>query len=194
MNTFTKRREPFTFMLYLGMFGSSLLFVFIFFVFMKKEFINQNIPIALPKVFWLSSFAILLSSALLYYAKKCLQNENFGIYKWILSLTLCSGILFFVFQLVGWRMLNNTGITMGNNTGGAFIYIFSGLHLLHSFIGIMGLLYVVIKAFKNYSYVDAFVYSVNPPNVLRLKLVSIYWHFLDILWIVIFLFILYHAS
>jgi cytochrome c oxidase subunit III len=49
-------------------------------------------------------------------------------------------------------------------------------------------------AFQRMEYVDSFVYSVNPPNQLKVKLISIYWHFIDILWVAIFLFLLYHAS
>jgi cytochrome c oxidase subunit 3 len=86
------------------------------------------------------------------------------------------------------------GITMSNNTGGMFIYVLSGLHILHTLGGLIALASANKDAFQRMEYVDSYVYSVNPPNQLKIKLISIYWHFLDILWIVLFLFLLYHAS
>jgi cytochrome c oxidase subunit 3 len=97
-------------------------------------------------------------------------------------------------QITGWMELTNSGFTMANHTGVSFLFILSGLHILHTFGGIVGLSLTVAKVFRNKSYVDSFVYSVNPPNQLNFKLIYIYWHFLDILWLLIFLFLLYHAT
>lgn len=69
-NKFSKRREPFAFMLYLAIFGSALLFLAVFLIFLKKELINQNIPLVIPKVFWASSLVIILSSLTIFLAKK----------------------------------------------------------------------------------------------------------------------------
>ncbi len=194
MNRLTKRREPLTYMLYLAIFGSSLLFVFIFFVFLKKEYLNQDVPVLMPKIFWLSTFVILLSSSALHLSSKYLNLQNFTAYRYALTITFVTGLLFFVFQFWGWKILSERNITMANNTGGAFIYIFSALHLVHALGGLVALSYTLAKSFKNRTYVDSFVFSVNPPNVLRLKMVSIYWHFLTVLWILIFLFMVYHAT
>lgn len=193
-NVFTKRREPFTFMLYLGISGSCMLFLFIFFVFLRKELLNQQIPLKLPEVFWWSTIVILLCSGLIEYAKKAIKNQKFSSYRWSISLCFLFALLFLIMQFLGWRELMSTGITMANSTGGSFIFILSGLHIIHTLAGIIGLCVVIVDAFKNISYVDSFIYSVNAPNQLRLKLFSIYWHFLDALWLIIFLFLIYHAA
>jgi cytochrome c oxidase subunit III len=193
-NIFSKRREPFAFMLYLGIFGSCLLFFFIFLIFLKKEIINQNIPLQLPKVFWVSTLIMILSSVSLVLSKKYLEIQKFISFRIAFTSSFILGILFLVFQIIGWKQLLNSGLTMSNNTGASFLYILSALHLAHTLGGIVGMSLTLAKAYKNTKYVDAFVFSVNPPNQLNLKLISIYWHFLDILWLVIFLFMLYHAS
>ncbi|MFN3590499.1 MAG: heme-copper oxidase subunit III, partial [Spirosomataceae bacterium] len=64
---------------------------------------------------------------------------------------------------------------------------------VHTAGGVIALIVAVVDAWRNRKYVDSFVYSVNPPNQLRLKLISIYWHFVDILWLILFLFLAYHA-
>ena len=190
----TKRREPFAFMLYLAMVGSALLFLFLIFVFITKESRNQDIPIKIPGMFWASTFVILASSATLYWANKAFRQERFRSYRLNISLTLIAGIFFIILQGLGWRKMLLAGITMSNNTGGMFIYILSGLHIAHTLGGLIALAFANRDAFQRMEYVDAYVYSVNPPNQLKIKLITLYWHFIDILWIALFMFLLYHAS
>lgn len=66
------------------------------------------------------------------------------------------------------------------NTAGTFVYLFSFLHWLHLLGGLIYVIYLLSKAYKG-------VYSEN--NHLQLKLGGIYWHFLDILWVYLFLFL-----
>ncbi len=193
-NRFTKRREPFSFMLYLAMVGSALLFFFLLLVFISKETQNQDIPINIPMQFWWSSWVILTSSATLYWANKAFRQERFRSYRLNISLTLLAGVFFIILQGFGWRKMLLSGITMSNNTGGMFIYILSGLHIVHTIAGLIALASANKDAFQRMEYVDSYVYSVNPPNQLKIKLISIYWHFIDVLWIILFMFLLYHAS
>ncbi len=174
-NKFSKRREPFAFMLYLSIFGSGLLFLAVFLIFLRKELINQNIPLVIPKVFWASSLVIILSSLTIYLAKKMLLEQQFVIFKRYLGFTYLLGLIFLVLQITGWMELSNKGFTMANHTGASFLYILSGLHILHTFGGIVALSITIAKVFRNKSYVDSFVYSVNPPNQLNFKLIYIYW-------------------
>lgn len=181
-------------MLYLAMVGSALLFLFLIFVFITKESRNQDIPIKIPGMFWASTFVILASSATLYWANKAFRQERFRSYRLNISLTLIAGIFFIILQGLGWRKMLLAGITMSNNTGGMFIYILSGLHIAHTLGGLIALAFANRDAFQRMEYVDAYVYSVNPPNQLKIKLITLYWHFIDILWIALFMFLLYHAS
>jgi cytochrome c oxidase subunit 3 len=83
-------------------------------------------------------------------------------------------------------------VRLHNNTAGAFLYVITGVHLLHILGGLFLLVITLVNAVRRTTYVDAFVYSVNPPNQLKLKLVTVYWHFVDALWVYLFLFFLYH--
>lgn len=188
-----RRREPFTFMLYLAIIGSSLLFLFILFVFLRKEWMNQAIQVPLLPIFWVSTGLIVLSSFLLQDARQSFQQERFQRYRLGLILVNVLGMAFMATQLYGWKMLFDLKITMANDTGGSFLYILSGLHVVHTLGGIMALWVALWDAWKHRKYIDSFVYAVNPPNQLRLKLISIYWHFVDILWVILFLFLVFHA-
>jgi cytochrome c oxidase subunit III len=189
-----KRREPFAFMLYLGFFGSCLLFSAVFFMFIKKEMVNQDIPIRLPWTIWLSTAFIIFSSFTLIAANSLFKTQKFEWLRYFLLITFLSGLAFLYTQFQVWRILFYTNQTLSNNTAASFIYILTGLHLVHILGGIVALFITISKIFRRGNYVDTFIYTVNPPNQLNIKLLSIYWHFLTILWLIIVLFLQYHAA
>lgn len=190
-NPFTKRREPFGFMLWLGVFGSSLLFGIIFLEYiLRADGLNWHF-VALPDMFWLSTLVILFSSITLHEANLAFTQERFLHYRIFLAATLTLGITFMLLQGGGWmEIIESRSFSNQNNTSFGFIYILTGLHLIHILIGVIYLGIMFKKALKNRTYVDSFVYSVNPPNRLKLKLITRYWHFVDVLWVAVFLLLL----
>jgi len=187
-NPFTKRREPFGFMLWLGVIGSSLLFISIFVTYLVRIQGNNGHFIALPDMFWLSTLVILFSSILLHEANLAFKQERFLHYRLFLGATLTLGITFMLLQASGWLEMIENGFFINQSTSIGFVYLLTGLHLVHILVGVIYLGVIFQKALKNRTYVDSFVYSVNPPNILKLKLITRYWHFVDALWLVVFLF------
>jgi cytochrome c oxidase subunit III len=193
-NPFTKRREPMQFLLWLGIGGSMLLFASLLAVYLIRR-VGPNWPeITLPGVFWISTFAMLLSSVTMHEAHRAFQRERFPVYRACLGTTLALGVSFVLMQVWGWMQMLDQGIGLRDNAPGAFVYLLSGLHLLHIAGGLAFLGVAFWSSIKNMSYVDAFIYSVNPPNRLKVKLITIYWHFVDVLWIFLFLFLLFQHS
>lgn len=76
----------------------------------------------------------------------------------------------------------NERVLSKSNTASSFIYVLSGLHLLHLAGGLLFLIYLVIKSFR---------VQVSATNNLGYKQGATYWHFLDILWVYLFLFLLF---
>jgi cytochrome c oxidase subunit 3 len=68
-----------------------------------------------------------------------------------------------------------------SNAAGSFMYVITGLHLAHLIGGLLYLIGVIYRSIKN---------QFNSENYLKIKLCAIYWHFLDILWIYLFVFLL----
>ncbi|HEV7381556.1 MAG TPA: cytochrome c oxidase subunit 3 [Dyadobacter sp.] len=184
---FSKRREPLGFMLWLGVIGSSLVFTSIFVVYLLKMNAENNYFVALPDMFWLSTLVILFSSITLHEANLAFVQERFLHYRVFLGSTAILGLTFMVLQVTGWLEMIESGIILHDNNSSGFVYLLTGLHLMHILAGIVLLGLLFRKAIKNRTYIDSFVYSVNPPNVLRLKLVTRYWHFVDALWLVVFI-------
>jgi cytochrome c oxidase subunit 3 len=176
-------------MLLLGIFGSVLFFLMLTLVYLSRKSASDWMNFRLPGVFWLSTLIILLSSFSLHQAILAFRREQFFLYRIQVAMTLTLGFTFITMQCMGWSQLIEAGITLSRSPAGSFVYLLSGLHMLHILGGLIFLVVIFIESLRRTSYVDSFVYSVNPPNQLKIKLATMYWHFVDILWLCIFLFL-----
>jgi len=134
--------------------------------------------------FLISTVIIIISSSLLFFIKPLLKKGK-PIFS-LIFIVLILGILFSFFQITGWKELTNQGVYLtgpGSNVAGSFLYILTLTHLLHLFGGLVGLCISTIKSKQN-------LYSIN--NYLGLELTSIYWHFLTILWIILYAFLKFY--
>ena len=102
-------------------------------------------------------------------------------FKALITTTLILGTLFMVLQYFGFTQLYNTGIRVDGNPSESFLFIIAGLHLLHIAGGVVALLIVFFKAFRT---------QVKVYNATGLEIVAAYWHFVDVLWIYLFVFFL----
>ena len=187
-----KRREPFRFMVWLGIGSSVMLFSILLAAYTIRQTGSGWEANKLPTVFLISTLVIMLSSLTLHNASQAFRHERFSSYRTSLGSTLALGTLFMVLQAWGWRQMIRSGVGLAGNPAGSFVYILSGIHLLHILIGLILLGIALTEALRRRPYVDSFVYSVNPPNQLKIKLLTLYWHFVDILWVGLFLFLLLH--
>ncbi len=139
----------------------------------------------MPTIFILSTAVIITSSLTIFLAlKMAKQNNNKGVIISVL-VTFILGLVFTKMQFMGWSELTNKGIVFAGkyaNASGSFLYVLTGLHLLHLSGGLIALLVTLKNSVKG---------KYNAQNTLGLELCSIYWHFLDILWVYLFLFLYY---
>jgi cytochrome c oxidase subunit III len=143
---------------------------------------ERGLKTLLPDVFIYSTIVIVLSSVTLHLAYKSAKMLKFGKQKLYLLLTIILGAAFFVLQLVAWRILIKHGVYFVNfNASQSFVYVFTGAHLAHIFAGIILLIRALTGAIKNIP---------QTLNLFRLEVTSIFWHFLDILWIYLYVFLL----
>ena len=137
----------------------------------------------LPNAFYLSTGVIVTSSITLFFAfQMAKRNNKKGIIIGLI-LTFILGLLFTYFQFEGYGELYSKQIVFGgksSNAAGSFLYLITFLHLLHLFAGLIVLLVTLVKGLKG---------KYDDQNTLGLELCSIYWHFLDILWVYLFLFL-----
>lgn len=189
-----RRREPYNFMLGLGIFGMSLMFFILTMLYLQRQARPDWVHFEMPSAFWVSTALILASSFTLHAANLSLRQEAFAFYRLWISLTLGLGLAFIGMQLWGWALLQAQGITLQKSISGAFLFVISGLHIAHLLGGIWFLAVAWVEAFRYRKYVDSFIYSVNPPNQLRIRLITKYWHFVDALWLYLFCFFTYFTA
>jgi cytochrome c oxidase subunit 3 len=126
---------------------------------------------------------------MLHRAKKAYENDNTKAYQLSLLFTVILTIVFMCLQYFGWTQLG--GLRKG--LGSQYIYALSYLHFAHIIGGIPFLLIFLRNAyFRMKEPVSVLVYFSDPEKKLKLKLLTMYWHFLDGLWI--FLVVLFLLS
>jgi len=88
--------------------------------------------------------------------------------------------------------LYHSGIKL-NNIAGAYLYVISGLHLLHLLVGVFVLAWFALSALnKNNDPVKLLIFESDPFSKMKVELLATYWHFVDGLWIYIYLFFVFN--
>ena len=143
---------------------------------------NDWRPIVMPKVLWLSTALILISSVTMEVSRRSLkQLSNSGYGRW-LTVTVALGLGFLASQLIAWRQLIRQGVYMASNPHSSFFYLFTAAHGLHLLGGILALTYLLFRTTKKRATVEGELRRVGAADA-----ATIYWHFMDGLWVALFL-------
>lgn len=137
---------------------------------------------SIPGIFYINTLVIVLSSLTLHAAYVAFKREAALAYKSLLSITFLLGIAFVVLQYLGWEELAAAGVPLKINPAGDFVYAISGLHAVHVLGGIAALVVALVLAFVT-------KLKRTPARQLRLELTLTYWHFVDVLWIYLIVFL-----
>lgn len=183
---YARNGNPYLTMLLFLMLGSGVLFLFTTGLYVARWGDPSWADFKLPVVFWVSTALMAISSYTLYQANQCRKAESYDELKTWLGITLLLGLGFAVGQVVGWVQMVQAGI-VASNLAGAFIYLLSGLHAAHVLGALWLMARVYNQAYKSESYVDAYiVQQLNPVAQTYFKLAMYFWHFVDVLWLVLF--------
>lgn len=140
----------------------------------------------LPPILIISTAIIVTSSLTMMLAQRAIKKDDTKLSSLFLFLTLVLGFSFFYTQVQGWKQLSQEGIYFAgkySNASGSFLIIIAFLHLAHMIGGLIALFVSLTKSLlKKYSASDS----------LGIELTAIYWHFLDILWVYLFLFLYFY--
>ncbi|MBK0383345.1 cytochrome c oxidase subunit 3 [Pedobacter sp. SD-b] len=143
---------------------------------------GKKLNVQLPHVFIYSTAVIILSSFTLHWSYLQSKKLKFTQQKVGLWLTFVLGILFIVLQVYGWAVWTNLGVFFINsNASISFVYAFTFLHIIHIIAGLGVLIAALVSSYGKLP---------NVTNSFRMEIASIFWHFVDILWIYLYLFLL----
>jgi len=124
---------------------------------------------------WVNTIVILISSITLFMASKANERENKIVTLNQIYTTITIGLVFLSLQIILWNVLINDGFTITSHQAGSVFYMLSGLHGLHILGGLISLIWLIFKI------------RVNNLILKPMRLVSMFWHYLTLIWIVIFI-------
>jgi cytochrome c oxidase subunit 3 len=138
--------------------------------------------VIMPKIFWVSTAVILISSLTVQMALRSFKQREMNQYRRLIAVTFVLGIAFVVLQCIGFVQLWDQSITLKGSGAGQFLYVIFGLHAVHVLGGVIALMVMFMKAFFG----KTKLYSSVPVEV-----AATYWHFVDALWIYLLVFFLW---
>ena len=175
--------HPYKMLLWVGLGSIVMMFAGLTSAYIVKKSQANWLEFELPKLFYISTLVILISSFTIQKAVKKAKAGELAQYRGFLSVTAILGLAFVILQVRGFQALEASNVALTgarSNSAGSFLLVITGLHLLHLVGGVIALVVISLRSASAKS---------SSNQVLPVELVATYWHFVDILWIYLFVFL-----
>jgi cytochrome c oxidase subunit 3 len=173
--------DPIKFILWLFLVSIIMLFASQTSAYLVRRAEGNWLEFEMPVIFWYSTVVLIASSVSMHWAYLSAKKDQFKQLKTAISITFVLGLSFLWMQFEGWKQLVAMNVYFVGNPSGSFFYVFTGLHGFHIITGLIVLLTALTAAFR---------LNVHSKNLRRIQICTTYWHFLDILWLYLFVFLL----
>jgi cytochrome c oxidase subunit 3 len=138
--------------------------------------------IVMPELFKINTAIILASSLTMIWAVREARRDNLERLKLALGVTTVLGVAFVIGQFLAFdQLVGLKEYFAGGPVSHSFVYILSGAHAVHLVSGVIFLVVVLGATFR---------YRVHSRSMNQLEMCATYWHFLDVLWLYLFVFML----
>ena len=178
----TLSMNPRKFILWLFIVSIIMLFAAMTSAYLVRRAEGNWLEYDIPAIFSYSSVVLVVSSLTMHWAYLAAKKDNFGSLRIAITITFVLGAIFLYMQFQGWVELVNQNVFFVGNPAGSFMYIFTGLHGFHLISGLIVLVIALVAAFR---------LRIHATNLNQLEIAATYWHFLDILWLYLFFFLVY---
>ena len=177
----TLSMDPMKFILWLFLVSIIMLFASQTSAYLVRRAEGNWLEFEMPKIFWYSTGVLIASSLAMQWAYFAAKKDQFKTLKIAISITFVLGLVFLWMQFEGWKQLVAMNVYFVGNPSGSFFYVFTGLHGFHIISGLIVLLYALRAVFR---------LKVHSKSLRQIQICSTYWHFLDLLWLYLFVFLL----
>ena len=180
----TLAMHPKKFALWLFIVSIVMIFAAMSSAYMVRQAEGNWLDFEMPTIFWVNSGILLASSVTMQWAYMAAKRDNLAMLKVAMIITTLLGLGFLVGQWYSWVALVDMKVFFAgtaSNPSGSFLYVITGLHAFHLVTGIVYLVIILGASFQ---------YKIHSKNLVRMEMCATYWHFLDILWIYLFAFLL----
>lgn len=166
---------------------------FMFFAALTSGFIvyiggkGHGLSIKMPDAFMYSTAIIMVSSVSMFFASKAAKQSDVSKQRLFIWITLLLGVAFFAMQVYAWNVLTFKMHAWFVNANAAisFVYVFSVMHLLHILAGLVLLIISLVGTYRK---------KPQAINLFRMEMSSLFWHFVDIIWIYLYVFLLLNQN
>jgi cytochrome c oxidase subunit III len=184
------RFHPRHVMLLLLLSGLTMLFLALSAAYLYSRFQHELPPIRLPWLFFANTLILMGSSLTLMRAQRAYREDDTRDYQRQLYATLALSMIFLIMQALAWAQLYQRRLYVDSDLATSYVYALSLLHFLHVVGGIPFLVWFAWQAnTRMQEPVSVLIYFSDPDKRLGLVLLARYWHFLDLLWIYLVLFL-----
>ena len=192
--------HPQKFALWIGLVSILMLFAALTSAYIVRKSAGSWYEFPLPVEFYYSTAAILLSSLSLHLSYKAYLKQAISAFKIWFALGFVFGWAFVFLQYAGWLHLQDWEVYVSTNQSSSFFYLITGVHVLHVLGGIAALTVLMVYILrKRYNLLpttlDEMAFerrsTILAKRKLRLELIFTYWHFVDLLWIYLLVFLNY---
>ncbi len=182
--SYRSKIHPKKFALYTSFASITMMFAAFTSAYIVKQAGGNWLEFAIPTQFYISTAAILISSVVLHLSLKGFKQGNQNRHKYGMIAGTILGIVFIAMQCSGWMTLVDNGIYLKGNASGSFFYLITLVHALHIIGGIAALFVALYHTFT-------LKFEATPQRILRYELTVHYWHFVDVLWIYLLMFLIF---
>jgi cytochrome c oxidase subunit 3 len=185
ISTQNQKIHPHKLLMWIGIASICMMFAGWTSAFLVRKAQGNWLLFSMPTSFWISTGVVIASSFTMFLAIKEFKKSNFTKFKLLFNATTLLGIAFMVLQLMGFAEMHQVGLNLASSAegvSGSFIYVISSVHILHMLGGVIAMIimnFVIKHRIKN-----------NNLSCNGLEILGTYWHFVDVLWIYLFLFFL----
>jgi cytochrome c oxidase subunit 3 len=173
--------DPKKFAMWLFMASVTMIFAALTSAYMVRQAGGNWAVFELPSLFGATTAIILVSSITMHWAYLSAKKNNLEMTKVAISITTLLGVAFLIGQWMAWTALVRENVYFVGNPSGSFVYVLSGVHMLHIIGGVVFLLIVLVATFR---------FKVHSKRLSQIEMCATYWHFLDALWLYLFVFLL----
>ncbi|CAN5226519.1 hypothetical protein BH09BAC3_BH09BAC3_20580 [soil metagenome] len=177
----TLSMHPKKFAMWLFMGSVMMLFASLTSAYIVRQAEGNWLYFELPALFYYTTGMIVISSITMQWAYFAAKKNNVSLVKTLVIITSVLAVAFLVGQFMAWGELVKHSIHLVGNPSGSFLYVITGLHGAHIISAVVFLLIVLNSAIK---------LRINSKNMAQMEMCTTYWHFLGILWIYLFIFLL----
>lgn len=124
-----------------------------------------------------NTFALITSSVTMVLALAAIKANDIPKFARYIGLTIAGGCIFLLVKSYEYNHKWHEGITLSSNLFGSFYYTLTGLHVIHVTGGIALMIWLLVTGLRG---------EYTPQNHERVEAAGLYWHFVDLVWVILF--------